>query len=46
MVPSAALGGYLWEFATPALAFAVAAAVGVAGTAYFLAFGREFEAYR
>ncbi|WP_435116527.1 MFS transporter [Halolamina sp. C58] len=46
VIPSAALGGYLWEFVSPELAFTIAAAVGVAGTGYFLAFGREFEAYR
>jgi MFS family permease len=46
VIPSAAVGGALWEFVSPELAFAVAAVVGVAGTAYFLAFGEEFEAYR
>jgi len=46
VIPSAALGGYLWAFATPTLAFAVASAVGLAGTGYFIVFGREFEAYR
>ena len=46
VIPSAALGGALWEFASPALAFTVAAAVGVAGTGYFLVFGREFDPYR
>jgi MFS family permease len=46
VIPSAALGGYLWEFVSPEIAFTVAAAVGVAGTGYFLLFGREFEAYR
>jgi len=45
VIPSAALGGYLWEFLSPELAFTVAAAVGVVGTGYFLAFGREFEPY-
>jgi len=46
VIPSAALGGSLWAFVSPAVAFALAAAVGVAGTGYFLAFGREFDAYR
>ncbi|MFB6221328.1 MAG: MFS transporter [Halolamina sp.] len=46
VIPSAALGGYLWEFVSPELAFTIAAAVGVAGTGYFLVFGEEFEAYR
>ena len=45
VIPSAALGGYLWEFVNPTVAFTVAAAVGVVGTGYFLLFGREFEAY-
>jgi MFS family permease len=46
VVPSALVGGYLWEFVSPALAFSVAAAIGVVGTGYFLLFGREFDAYR
>jgi MFS family permease len=45
VIPSAALGGALWDFVSPEVAFTVAAVVGVAGTGYFLAFGREFEAY-
>jgi len=45
VIPSAALGGYLWEFATPEVAFTAAAIVGVIGTAYFLIFGEGFEAY-
>ena len=45
VVPSAAVGGYLWDFVSPEVAFTVAAVVGVAGTGYFLAFGKEFEAY-
>ncbi|WP_224270895.1 MFS transporter [Haloprofundus salinisoli] len=45
VVPSAALGGYLWDFVSPELAFGVAAAVGLVGTGYFLVFGKEFEAY-
>ncbi|OYR56172.1 MFS transporter [Halorubrum halodurans] len=46
VIPSAALGGVLWEFASPEVAFTVAAAIGVVGTGYFLVFGEEFEAYR
>jgi MFS family permease len=46
VIPSAALGGYLWEFVSPEVAFTIAAAVGVVGTGYFLLFGEEFEAYR
>jgi MFS family permease len=46
VIPSAALGGYLWEFVSPEVAFTVAAGIGVVGTGYFLAFGKEFDAYR
>jgi MFS family permease len=46
VIPSAALGGYLWDFVSPEVAFTLAAAIGVVGTGYFLAFGEEFEAYR
>ncbi|RLM88837.1 MFS transporter [Halobellus sp. Atlit-38R] len=45
VIPSAALGGYLWEFVSPEVAFTIAAVVGVIGTGYFLVFGEEFEAY-
>ncbi len=45
VIPSAALGGVLWDAVSPTLAFQVAAAVGLVGVAYFAAFGREFEAY-
>jgi len=45
VIPSAALGGYLWEFVNPQVAFALAAVIGVVGTGYFLVFGQEFEAY-
>ncbi|ERG94434.1 MFS transporter [Haloquadratum walsbyi] len=45
VIPSAALGGYLWEFVSPEIAFTIAAVIGVAGTGYFLASGEEFEAY-
>ncbi|MFC7044057.1 MFS transporter [Halobacteriaceae archaeon GCM10025711] len=44
-IPSAVVGGWLYAV-SPTLAFTVATVVGLAGTAYFLAFGREFEAYR
>jgi len=46
VIPSAALGGALWDFVSPELAFSVATAIGLLGTAYFLLLGREFEAYR
>ncbi|MEF8901516.1 MAG: MFS transporter [Halovenus sp.] len=56
VIPSAVLGGALYGGFTvpftdigyagsPTLAFALATVVGVAGTAYFLLFGREFSAY-
>ncbi len=57
VIPSAALGGLLWEgfsnpltgaelFAgSPTLAFTLATVIGLLGTGYFLAFGREFEPY-
>ncbi|AHG02170.1 MFS transporter (plasmid) [Halostagnicola larsenii XH-48] len=45
VIPSAALGGYLWEFVSPGLAFTIAAVIGVIGTGYFLVFGKEFDAY-
>ena len=45
VIPSAAVGGYLWDFVSPAAAFTVAAVIGVVGTGYFLVFGEEFEAY-
>ncbi|WP_129114417.1 MFS transporter [Halegenticoccus tardaugens] len=44
VIPSAAVGGLLYD-ASPTLAFGVATAVGVIGTAYFLVFGEEFDAY-
>jgi len=45
VIPSAALGGALWEFVSPEVAFTIAAALGVVGTGYFLVFGEEFAAY-
>ncbi|WP_123619271.1 MFS transporter [Halorubrum sp. CSM-61] len=45
VIPSAAIGGYLWDFVSPEVAFTVAAVIGVVGTGYFLVFGEEFEAY-
>jgi hypothetical protein len=39
VIPSAALGGYLWDFVSPELAFTIAAAIGMVGTAYFLIYG-------
>ncbi|MGQ3410817.1 MFS transporter [Natrinema sp. LN54] len=57
VIPSAALGGLLWDGVSnpltgtevfagdPIVAFSLATAIGLLGTAYFLLFGREFEAY-
>ncbi|PSP79477.1 MFS transporter [Halobacteriales archaeon QS_1_68_20] len=45
VIPSGLLGGYLWDFVSPEMAFTVAAVIGIAGTGYFLMFGEEFEAY-
>ena len=56
VIPSAALGGALYGgfsipgtdlalAGSPTLAFALASLIGVVGTVYFLAFGKEFEAY-
>ncbi len=43
-IPSAAIGGWIYSV-DPGLAFAIASAIGILGTLYFLAFGEEFEAY-
>jgi MFS family permease len=43
-VPAGVVGGLLYA-ASPGLAFWVASAVGLAGVAVFLAFGRELDAY-
>ncbi len=45
VIPSGALGGFLWEFANPELSFTIASIVGMIGVAYFVIFGEEFEAY-
>ncbi|MGM0604112.1 MAG: MFS transporter [Halobacteriota archaeon] len=57
VIPSAAIGGMLYGGVTdpftgaellagsPTLAFSVATAIGLIGTAYFLVFGKEFAAY-
>jgi len=57
VIPSGLLGGVLWEGlpnpltgatlfeGSPTVAFGVATAIGLAGTAYFVAFGEEFGPY-
>jgi len=56
VIPSAALGGAIYGGVSvpftdltyaghPTVAFALATAIGLVGTGYFLLFGREFEAY-
>lgn len=46
VIPSGALGGFLWEFVAPEVSFAIASAVGLVGVGYFAVFGREFDAYQ
>ncbi|WP_436936277.1 MFS transporter [Halovenus marina] len=57
VIPSAAVGGALYGGVTlqrvgidypgsPVAAFTIATAIGLGGVAYFLFFGREFDAYR
>ena len=43
VIPSAALGGALWQTVSPEIAFTVASVVGVVGTGYFLVAGTDFE---
>ena len=45
VIPSAALGGALWQFVSPAVAFTIASAIGLLGTGYFIRFGEEYAAY-
>jgi MFS family permease len=44
VIPSAALGGWLYSM-SPELSFGLATVVGLIGTGYFFAFGKEFDAY-
>jgi predicted MFS family arabinose efflux permease len=43
-IPSAAIGGAIYEV-SPQIAFTAATAIGIVGTAYYAAFGSEFEPY-
>ena len=43
-IPSTAIGGAVYAF-SPTLSFTLATVVGLLGTGYYLAFGREFAAY-
>jgi len=43
-IPSTAIGGAVYAF-SPTLSFTLATVVGLLGTGYYLAFGREFGAY-
>ncbi|WP_290812159.1 MFS transporter [Halovivax sp.] len=45
VIPSGALGGYLWQFVSPEVSFTIASVVGMIGVAYFALFGTEFAAY-
>ncbi|RXK46359.1 MFS transporter [Halorientalis pallida] len=42
-IPSALVGGYLYDAVSPELAFGVATAIGLLGTGVFLVFGKEFD---
>jgi MFS family permease len=42
-IPSALVGGYLYDAVSPELAFGVATAIGLVGTGVFLVFGKEFD---
>jgi MFS family permease len=44
VIPSGVVGGLLYEY-DPTVAFGVATAIGLLGTALFLVFGEEFPAY-
>ena len=46
VIPSGALGGYLWEFVSPEISFTIASIIGMIGVGYFVLFGKEFEAYQ
>ncbi len=46
VIPSGALGGVFWEFASPELSFVIASVIGMIGVIYFVLFGKEFDAYR
>lgn len=41
VIPSGVVGGLLWDFASPEIAFTVASGIGIAGTGYFLLYGHE-----
>ncbi|AQL42328.1 MFS transporter [Halorientalis sp. IM1011] len=43
VIPSALVGGYLYDAVSPELAFGVATAIGLVGTGVFLVFGKEFD---
>ncbi|NGM67430.1 MFS transporter [Natronolimnobius sp. AArcel1] len=46
VIPSGFIGGLLWAYATPEIAFTAASVIGLIGVVYFAIFGQEFEAYR
>ncbi len=46
VIPSGALGGFLWEFVSPEISFTIASIIGMIGVGYFALFGKEFEAYQ
>jgi MFS family permease len=46
VIPSALLGGWLYDAYSPELAFGLATVVGLVGVVVFLVFGKEFAAYQ
>ncbi len=46
VIPSGALGGFLWEFVDPTVSFTIASIIGMIGVVYFAIYGKEFEAYK
>ena len=45
VIPSGAVGGFIWEFASPELSFTIASIIGTIGVIYYAIYGKEFEAY-
>ncbi len=46
VIPSGLLGGILWDFVTPEVAFTLASIIGGIGVVYFGLFGQEFKPYQ
>jgi hypothetical protein len=41
VIPSGVVGGYIWEFLSPALSFSIATVIGLIGVGYYAIFGTE-----